>query len=164
MERSARDGLRRARLAGLALAALLAGCEGVTLEIIEPGLGDGGVGSPGAMGWEVRFDPVEGDGCPSPRGQRLGAVDLWVPAGAGVTPIDSITLAPGRYVVSAIGRDAECRALYFGRTCFGPDAPPRFLMVPTCEVGAASCVDFAWSDEDRAALACSSPCNAGRCE
>lgn len=147
-----------------AIVALLTGCEGVSIEIVETALGDGGVGTPGVVEWELRIEPIEGEGCPTPLGQRFESAPWFVAPGAGVMPIEAIELSPGRYVVSAIGRDATCGARYYGQTCFGPDAPPRVIMVTTCEVTAPSCVDFAWTEEDRAALSCRGRCSAGRCE
>jgi hypothetical protein len=148
----------------LAIAVLATGCEGVAIEIVETGFGDGGVGAPGVVEWELRFEPIEGEGCPTPVGHLFDTEPVIVAPGTGVMPIDAIDLRPGRYVVTAIGRDAACDARYYGQTCFGPDAPPRVVMVTTCDVTAPSCVDFAWTDEDRAALACRGVCGAGRCE
>jgi hypothetical protein len=150
----------------LALAAAAAGCEGVTIEIVQPALGGGAVGAPGITGWELRVDPIaEAAACPRPSEHRFDAPPIRVPAGATAAGLEGLALAPGRYVASVIGRAPDCAARYFGRTCFGPEPPPRVVAITTCEVAAGGCVDFGWTVEDRVALECRSPCGgAGSCE
>lgn len=147
----------------VALLSVLTGCDGVTIEIVQPSVGDGGFGAPGVVAWELRSTPFDGSGCPSPAEVPPSGPPSWVSPGEAA---DGVVLTPGRrQVLTAVGRDERCAARFFGRTCLGPEAPPRTVRLVTCAVAQPSCVDFfTWSAADRDALACPGSCSAGRCE
>ncbi|MGE0790357.1 MAG: hypothetical protein AB7S26_32070 [Sandaracinaceae bacterium] len=163
--RSERSGRRVGR--GLAVVAigLLAACEGVTIEIVQPASGDGGIGAPGVVLWELRSTPFDGDGCPSPAELAPSGAPSWISPTDASGGADEVVLTPDRrQVVSAVGRDERCGALFYGRACIGPEAPPRVVSLVTCPIGDAACLDLRWTPADRAALSCTGVCTAGRCE
>ncbi|HJL18552.1 MAG TPA: hypothetical protein RMH99_23025 [Sandaracinaceae bacterium LLY-WYZ-13_1] len=134
---------RRGVLA-LGLAVGLAGCVServIGLELRPPRGPDGGPDVPAALAaWEVRLVRLEGDeGCPGPeasaagRTPRLGHAQSFPAADGMGVAIGEVP--PGRWAVTALGRDADCGVRLHGcAELVLDDGAPTRLVVETSPV------------------------------
>lgn len=123
---------------------LLISCvQPVHVQVAAPATADGGIFL-GAASYDVDLYALGGGAaCPSADdvlGGSLGSPLLTREVALGQSVALDTTLAPGRYAIAAIGRDAAGCAFLYDALCFGPEAPPRVLALSPALCDAADLV------------------------